>query len=154
LLSFGDKVEVISPASLRDELTRQLIDAAGLYLDDGIFTQEDKSMSYAGEFNVEDGAFTLDATSFIKREDEIAFSLTGVDEDGSFTMEGKAVLTKDGDYISGLLPVNYTHFLNEPGYASVLFSKVQAKNKSCSMKGLWIQDGEEWEIDGVLKEIH
>jgi predicted DNA-binding transcriptional regulator YafY len=153
LLSFGDKVEVISPASLRDEFTRLLIDTAGLYLDNRVFTQEDKSTCYTGHFIVEKRAFTLDAISFVVRSGEVAFLLFGED-DQEFKIEGNALLTKDGKYLSGELPINYFNSPSDNCHAHLEFTLVRSGEKACRIEAKWIEGEEEWVFAGILRAIN
>ena len=116
-------------------------------------------MTYQGELNVSgDDYFELWADRLILRDNEIAFTLCGVDDDGKFKIEGTATKRDACFFMAFRLPVKYEGYANkdnEVDRASIKFTSIkeetiQNKNR-CAIKGTWSQDGESWGFYGTLE---
>lgn len=112
-------------------------------------------MVYAGELEVEEGDFTLNAKRFITREDEISFLFEGIDEYGGFLIEGIAEKSSHGFYIAPKCELKYSTYSSDDK-ASVRIDSVELspKRNKCKISGLWIQDGDSWGFSGTLSKFN
>lgn len=76
----------------------------------------------------------------------------GTDSDGNYSIEGKAQLKEHGFYLAVKQNVIYQQY-DEGDTATLRFDKVELSpdQTSCSIKGLWIQDSDEYTFEGDLK---
>ena len=119
-------------------------------------------MTYQGKLNVKENSdgtnFGLRADRLILRDNEIAFTLYGVDDDGKFKIEGIAIKSDACFFMASELPVEYEGYVNQDNeeyrasiqFTSVKEETIQNKN-TCAIKGTWLQDGESWNFDGTLE---
>lgn len=110
-------------------------------------------ISYSGDLEVIDGDFSVFADRLIIRDDEIAFSLSGIGEGyGEFSVEGRAFFNGD-IWESSPVAVRYSSFSRKGnGTATIQFmmpTQTPKLNK-CSIQGLWKENGETWKFFGKL----
>jgi len=109
---------------------------------------------YIGDIQIEDADFDLKANQFIIRENEYSISFSGSDEFGKFNIEGIAVKSEAGFYIAPRLELIYSDY-SGTDTASIRFDVIElSKEKNnCSIKGAWIQDGDNWNFSAKLKKL-
>ncbi len=109
---------------------------------------------YNGLLDVKDGDFTLNVNRFIIRENEISFAFNGHDEGSSFEIHGIADKTEYGFYMARRIKLDYLQYTDEHvasvKICSVIFTE---KKNRCHVKGIWIEDNEDYEFEGKLEII-
>ena len=109
---------------------------------------------YAGDIQIEDADFDLNADRFIVRDNEYSFSFSGADEFGSFNIDGVAVKSEAGFYMAPKLKLNYSNY-SDTDTASVRLDSVEISptKENCFIRGIWIQDGDSWNFTANLEEL-
>lgn len=121
--------------------------------------KKNKAISFfTGPIKVQDGAFDLRAERFIPRilkrnTDEIAFTFVGTD----FRVEGVAAYDKNNKFfMAPKLKLIFKNF--DPditiNVASIRIDYVELnlEKNTAYFQGLWIEDGNFWQIKGRLKK--
>jgi hypothetical protein len=113
---------------------------------------------FKGPIKVQDGAFDLYAERFIPRiqsqdKKEIAFSFVGID----YRVEGVAAYDKKHKFfMAPKLKLLYNNFDPQDtiNIASVRIDYVELdlEKDTAYFEGLWIEDGNYWQIKGRLKK--
>jgi hypothetical protein len=107
--------------------------------------------SFVGAIDISPPDFTLIAERFIVGDGSVSFCLQAEDtEDGRYSMEGEAHETRTGSFVSPILKVLYERAKGDFD-AMATFSQVLVENDTCTVRGQWLQDGEAWDIAGVLR---
>lgn len=109
---------------------------------------------YCGAIFVENDDFKLEAAKFIVRGDEVAFEFEGKDEWGRFEVQGVAKLTEHGFFMAPRIDLVYSGS-PEKEQSSIKFYEIdnKADRRKCWVKGVWIQDGDEFPFSGALDSI-
>jgi len=111
---------------------------------------------FEGPIAVEDDDFELFAERFIprieKKKSEIAFSFTGTD----YRAEGVAVYDEDkGFFMAPRIKLKFNNFAitETVNVASVRidYVEVNPEKGKAYFQGLWIENGNDWRIEGKLK---
>lgn len=110
--------------------------------------------SYVGSLEVEDDGFILHVDRLICREEELAFEFTGRDEWGVFHIQGIAKLTENGFYMAPHVKLIYDNYVKNDDVASIKFTDAILNLDVCIIRGLWIQNGDEWAISGELRQFN
>ncbi|MCF2918394.1 MULTISPECIES: hypothetical protein [unclassified Pseudoalteromonas] len=113
-----------------------------------------KDFQFSGYLEVENGEWQLDVNSLVLVQyEEVIFSFEGKDDDGKFKCSGRSIWNnaEGGFYFASKLPVRYLDFNDDEEYASIKFNKVEIDDfGDCIVRGVWIQNREEWIIEGKL----
>lgn len=118
---------------------------------------ENSDHLFSGHLEVDSGDWQLDITSLVLDQyKEVIISIEGRDDDGKFKCNGRCNWSdaEGGFYFASRLPVRYLDYKADEECASIKFSKVEInEHGACIVEGVWIQNGEQWGIEGKLTKI-
>jgi hypothetical protein len=96
--------------------------------------------------------FVLNVERFIVKENSISFELNGSDELRKFEVSGEAKLENSNKcYITQDLELDYQGHASDNIVKIVISSLIESENQ-CKIKGIWTQNGYDFEFNGNLKK--
>ena len=108
--------------------------------------------AYEGELHVEPNDFSLAAERLILNGDHLSFHLTGEDDEGAFEIEAVAAKGEDGAFHALKVPYTYKGWADNY-YATIVFSQVAERPRTCKLVGQWIDEDGSWTFHGTLRKF-
>ncbi|MDP2486904.1 hypothetical protein [Pseudoalteromonas marina] len=113
-----------------------------------------KELTFSGFLEIDSGDWQLDIKSLvIDQYNEVIISVEGKDDDGMFKCSGRCNWNdaEGGFYFASRLPVEYFDYGPDADYASIKLNVVEINELGeCIVKGAWVQNSEQWLLEGTL----